>query len=325
MASYFLTADIGGTQIRAALCDASGRIHHRAHTLTYAREGRDAVIRRIQETLTQALGGLPLHQVRGIGVVAPGPLDPQTGVIVFAPNLPGWENVPLRQILRDYFGLPVSVGNDANLAALGEHRFGAGRGVQNLIYITVSTGIGGGVIADGRMLLGARGFAAEVGHHTIEADGRQCNCGNIGCLETLASGPAIARMAREAIAEGAASLLREMVNGQLDQITSRLVYEAALQNDALAIETLRRAGRYLGIGIVNLLHLFNPEMIIIGGSVAKAGDFLFVPMWEVIRARSHPIYWEQLRIVPPELGDDVGLLGALALVLSDAEARVPAG
>jgi len=325
MASYFLTADIGGTQIRAALCDESGRIHRRSHTLTYASEGKDAVIRRIQETLIQALGDFPLNQVCGIGVVAPGPLDPQTGVIVFAPNLPGWENVPLRQIIQDYFDLPVSVGNDANLAALGEHRFGAGRGVRNLIYITVSTGIGGGVIADGRMLLGARGFAAEVGHQTIEIDGPRCNCGNIGCLETFASGPAIARMAREAIAGGANSLLREMVYGQLDQITSRLVYEAALQNDTLAISTFHRAGRYLGIGIVNLLHLFNPEMIIIGGSVAKAGDFLFNSMWETIRARSHPIYWKDLRIVPPALGDDVGLLGALALVLSDAEARVPAG
>ncbi len=322
MANYFLTADIGGTQIRAALCDESGRIHRRAHTLTYASEGKDAVIHRIQEMLTQALGDLPLQQVCGVGIVAPGPLDPQAGVIVFAPNLPGWENVPLRQIVHNWFGLPVSVGNDANLAALGEHRFGAGRGVQNLIYITVSTGIGGGIIVDGRMLLGARGFAAEVGHHTIEADGPRCNCGNIGCLEMFASGPAIARMAREAIAGGAASLLRDMVNGQLDQITSRLVYEAALQNDQLAINTLHRAGRYLGIGIVNLLHLFNPEMIIIGGSVAKAGDFLFAPMWEVIRSRSHPIYWEHLRIVPPELGDDVGLLGALALALSDAEARV---
>ncbi len=323
MADYFLTADLGGTQIRAALCDATGRIHRRAQDLTRAAEGQEAVIARIKATLTEALGDTPLDQVRGIGIAAPGPLDPKAGVIVFAPNLIGWHNVPLRQIIQDHFGIPTFLGNDANLAALGEYRFGAGRGVQHLIYITVSTGIGGGIIEDGKLLLGARGFAAEVGHQTIQADGPRCNCGNIGCLEVLAAGPAIARMAREAITNGEQSVLQEMVQGDLDQISARLVYEAARQDDAVAIRALHQAGHYLGVGIINLLYLFNPEVIIIGGSVAKAGDFLFAPMWETIRARLHPLYWETLRIVPPELGDDVGLLGALALVLSQEPTQAP--
>ncbi len=323
MADYFLTVDLGGTQIRAALCDATGRIHRRVQDLTRAVEGQDAVIDRIKRALTQALGDTPRDRVRGIGIAAPGPLDPKAGVIVFAPNLFGWHNVPLRQIIQDHFGLPTFLGNDANLAALAEHRFGAGRGVRHLIYITVSTGIGGGIIEDGRLLLGARGFAAEVGHHTVEAEGPLCNCGNVGCLEMMSAGPAIARTAREAIERGAQSVLSSMVEGDLDRITGRLVYEAALQDDAVAIDALHRAGHYLGVGIVNLLHLFNPELIIIGGSVAKAGDFLFDPMWETIRARSHPIYWEHLRIVPPELGDDVGLLGALALILSEEPSQTP--
>ncbi|HEY66204.1 MAG TPA: ROK family protein [Caldilineae bacterium] len=321
MAEYFLTVDLGGTQIRAALCDAEGHIHRRANELTRAAEGRAAVIRRIKETMAKALGDVPSSRVRGIGIAAPGPLDPKRGIIIFAPNLHDWHNVPLRQIIQDHFGIPTFLGNDANLAALGEQRFGAGRGVHNLIYITVSTGIGGGIICDDRLLLGEGGFAAEIGHHTIKADGPRCNCGNVGCLEMYASGPAIARMAREAITSGERSLLQDMSQGDLEQITGKMVYEAALKEDPLAIEVLRRAGQYLGVGIVNLLHLFNPAMIIIGGSVAKAGDFLFQPMWEIIRQRSHPSYWEDLRIVPPELGDDVGLLGALALVLSEVQER----
>ncbi|MCD6291326.1 MAG: ROK family protein [Anaerolineae bacterium] len=320
MAEYYLTADIGGTQIRAALCDAEGRVYRRANDLTRAAEGQDAVIGRIKAALSQVMGDTPSEQIRGIGLAAPGPLDPKRGIIVFAPNLYGWHNVPLRQIIQDHFGFPTFLGNDANLAALAEHHFGAGRGVHNLIYITVSTGIGGGIIVDDRLLLGEHGFAAEIGHHTIDADGVRCNCGNIGCLETLASGPAIARMAREAIAAGEPSLLRDMTSEDPDQITGKLVYEAAVKGDALATHVLNRAGHYLGVGIVNLLHLFNPAMIIIGGSVAKAGDFLFEPMWETIRDRSHPIYWENLRIVPPELGDDVGLLGALSLVLDEQSA-----
>ncbi|NOZ29469.1 MAG: ROK family protein [Chloroflexi bacterium] len=319
MTDYYLTVDLGGTQIRAALCDAEGHIHRRVHDLTRPTEGRDAVIGRIQGAISQALGDTPRDQVQGIGIAAPGPLDPKQGVIIFAPNLHDWHNVPLRQIIQEHFGIPTHLGNDANLAALAEHRFGAGRGVHNLIYITVSTGIGGGIICDDRLLLGERGFAAEIGHHTIDADGMRCNCGNVGCLETLSSGPAIARMAREAIEHGQESLLREMSGDDLDQITGKMVHEAALQGDSLAVHVLHRAGHYLGVGIVNLLHLFNPAMIIIGGSVAKAGDFLFDPMWETIRDRSHPIYWENLRIVPPQLGDDVGLLGALALALSERE------
>ena len=325
MPPLYLTADIGGTQIRAALCDAAGHIYHRAQQLTLAQEGRDAVIGRIQATLAAALADTPPSQVGGIGIVAPGPLDPVAGVIVFAPNLPGWNNVPLRRIIQDHFGIPTLLGNDANLAALGEHRFGAGRGVHHLIYITVSTGIGGGIIIDDRMLVGARGFAAEVGHHTILADGLRCNCGNVGCLETVAAGPAIARMAREALAAGQPSLVRDLVNGDLARVDARTVHDAARQGDALAIAVLGRAGHYLGVGIVNPLHLYNPQMIIIGGSVAKAGPFLFDPMWATIRERSHPIYWEDLRIVPPELGDDVGLMGALALILSEQAAGAGSG
>ncbi len=314
MKKFIVGVDLGGTNIRAALADREGHILQRMKTKTLADEGPEAVLGRIKGAIRKVLP--PSDQVEAIGIVAPGPLDPWKGVILWAPNLPGWKNVPLKRILEEEFGLPTYVGNDANMAALAEQRFGAGRGVKDLIYITVSTGIGGGIIVDNRLLLGSRGFAAEVGHQTLEAHGPRCNCGNIGCLEVLAAGPAIARHAVELIEGGAESLIVDLVNGDLSKVTAEEVNEAAQRGDRVAIEVFRRAGFYIGVGIVNLLYLFNPSMIIIGGSVAKAGDLLFKPIWETVNSRISKIYRQGLSIVPAALGDDVGLMGAIALVLS---------
>jgi glucokinase len=308
--------DLGGTQIRAALADEEGRILRRASCLTLAEEGLEPVIGRIEGTIYEAMGSTDRGQVQGIGVVAPGPLDPRKGIIMKAPNLPGWKNVPLKDLVEKEFGLPVLVGNDANLAALAEQRFGAGQGIADLIYITVSTGIGGGIIANNRLLLGAQGFAGEVGHQTIEAHGPRCNCGSIGCLEALAAGPAIARSARQLIRTGIGMGIADLAGGDLDKVTAKEVNQAAQAGDPIAIEIFRQAGFYIGVGIVNLLHLFNPSLIIIGGSVAKAGDFLFEPIRATVRERAMAsYYWEHTPIVPATLGDDVGLLGAVALVL----------
>jgi glucokinase len=308
--------DVGGTQIRAALADGEGRIIHRTSCLTLAEEGLEPVIGRIKGAIYEVMGSTDRGQVRGIGITAPGPLDPWKGIIMEAPNLSGWKNVPLKELMEEEFGLPVLVGNDANLAALAEQRFGAGQGVADLIYITVSTGIGGGIIIDNKLLLGAQGFAGEVGHHTIEAHGPRCNCGNIGCLEALAAGPAIARCARELIRNGIGTTIADLVDGDLDKITAREVNQAAQAGDPVAIELFRQAGFYIGVGIVNLLHLFNPSLIVIGGSVTKAGDLLFEPIRATVRERAMAsYYWEDTPIVPAALGDDVGLLGAVALVL----------
>jgi glucokinase len=308
--------DLGGTQIRAALADGEGRILHRTSCLTLAEEGLEPVIGRIKGAIYEVMGSTDQGHVQGIGVVAPGPVDPRKGVIMDAPNLSGWKAVPLKDFMEDEFSLPVYVGNDANSAALAEQRFGGGQGIANLIYITVSTGIGGGIIADNKLLLGAQGFAAEVGHQTIEAHGPRCNCGNVGCLEVLAAGPAIARRARELIRDGAETTITDLVGGDLDKITAKEVNQAAQAGDPVAIGIFRQAGFYIGIGIVNLLHLFNPSLIVIGGSVAKAGDLLFEPIRATVRERAMASYfWENTPIVPATLGDDVGLLGAVALVL----------
>ncbi len=311
--------DLGATQIRAALADGAGSVLRRTRCLTLGQEGVEPVMGRIKGAIYEVMGSTDRQQVQGIGIVALGLSDPWKGIIVDAPNLSGWRNIPLKALLEEEFGLPVFVGNDANLAALAEQRFGAGQGVSNLIYITVSTGIGGGIIVDNRLLLGAQGMAGEVGHQTIEADGPPCNCGNVGCLEALAAGPAIARCARELIRTGVGTTIADRVGGDLDKITAREVSQAAQAGDPVAIELFRQAGFYVGVGIVNLLHLFNPSLIVIGGGVTKAGDLLFEPIRATVRQRAMAGYLrEDPFIVPATLGDDVGLLGAVALVLLQA-------
>jgi glucokinase len=227
-------------------------------------------------------------------------------------------NVPLKALLEQEFRIPVWVANDASLAALGEHRFGAGRGFSHLIYITLSTGIGGGFIIDGKLFLGAHGFAAEIGHMVIDPDGPRCVCGNFGCLEALASGSAIARMAQEGISSGKPSAILNLVDGDLSKVTAQTVEKAARSEDSLAKEIMERAGTSLGIGIVNLLHLFDPELLIIGGGVSKAGDLLFEPVRRVIAERAMHGF-KQAKIVPSALGDDSGLYGAVAWVLDKCQ------
>ncbi len=313
MPAYILAVDLGGTQIRAALCDAGGQIFRREATLTNAQEGFDAVIGRLVATMERALEGTAPAEISAIGIGAPGPLNPTTGVILDAPNLPGCQDVPLRNMITERFGRPTFLGNDANLAALAECTFGAARGVRDAVYLTISTGIGSGIVSGGQMVLGANGLAAEAGHMTVLAGGPRCSCGNRGCLEALAAGPAIARDVVRRIKAGKESRLKKMAGGDLAKIDARMVAEAARNGDRMSIRAYYRAGRYLGVGIVSLLHLFNPRMVVLGGSVTKAGALLFEPMQETVRAMAHTPYLDGLAIVQAALGDDVGLLGAVAL------------
>ena len=305
-----LAMDMGGTQLRFALFDEEYRILDRQAEPTHPEQGSQRVMDRIvsrMRTLGEQIGW---DRVRAVGVSAPGPLDPFRGVILQAPNLPGWRDVPVADHLRQALRCPAFVGNDANLAALAEQRRGAGRGRADVAYITVSTGIGGGVISGGRLVLGHHGLAGEVGHITLEPQGPLCNCGNHGCLEALASGTAIARRAREMVRAGARTLIDELAGGDLERITAELVHEAADRGDVVAVDLFRQAGRYLGIGIATLMCLFNPGMVIVGGSVAKAGHLLFVPMEATLRERIYPAYWQDCPVVQAALGDDVGLIGA---------------
>jgi glucokinase len=314
--TYVLAVDLGGTQIRAALCDAQGSILRREAALTSSDEGLPAVLERIVRCCVDALGGVGIEEIAGVGVGAPGPLNPNTGIVLEAPNLRGWKNVPLRALLAERLGRPTFLGNDANLAALAEHTHGAARQARDMIYLTVSTGIGSGIISNGQLLLGVNGLGAEAGHMIIDMHGPQCGCGNQGCLEAFASGPAITRDVVARLRLGKKSSLTKISGGDLSRIDARMISEAAQGGDRLARKSFVRAGRALGVGIVNLLHLFNPRMVVLGGSVTKAGPFLFDPLETTVRALAGPYYLDGLSIVQAALGDDVGLLGAAALAIN---------
>lgn len=310
--------DLGGTQIRAVLADERGNLLRRLGCDTLASEGPAAVLDRIVAAVREVTAGA--SGVASIGIGAPGPIDSSAGVVTTPPNLPGWSNVPLGSIVEQSTGIPAVLGNDANLAALGEFTFGAGREVQHLIYITVSTGVGGGIIIAGRLLEGQRGAAGEVGHMVVEPGGPLCNCGGHGHLEALVSGTAIGRQAREAVASGAPTMLADLARGNVEGITARTVTEAATLGDTLAIELLTHAGRRLGYAVTNLVHLFNPQMVAIGGGVANAGALLLKPMRDTVLAGREllPVFKEDLKLVPASLGRDVGLYGAVALALREA-------
>ncbi len=319
MEEWVIAVDLGGTLLRVALCNNQGEIQARHVEPTLAEEGPESVLMRLIASVRRLGDSVGWDRIQAIGVSSPGPLDPWRGVIHWSPNLPGWHQVPLVERLQAAVGRPVFLGNDANLAALAEQRRGAGRGQSDLVYLTISTGIGGGVISHGRLVLGRGGLAGEVGHMTLEANGPRCNCGNIGCLEALASGTAIARQARELVAAGARTRIADLAAGDLDRIDARLVHQAASDGDVVAVDLFRKAGVYLGIGLVNLMYLFNPALFVIGGGVAKAGDLLFVPMHATLRARIHEIYWKDCPVVPAALGDDVGLIGAAILAWERGE------
>lgn len=302
----FIVADVGGTQIRVGIF-LPGTI-------------KPLLIKKIRtvegdQTPTQRLIGLIREiwptdlEIASIVVAAPGFLDPVEGYIYDAINVPGWVNLPIRQILEAEFKVPVLTGNDANLAALGEWRYGAGKGYHDLLYITISTGIGGGVIANDRLLLGARGFACELGHVTVIPEGPMCGCGQRGHLEAVAAGPAIARFVQEKIAVGFESVLSGKAN-----ISAKDISVAAKAGDALCIRALHQAGTYIGYALADFLHLFNPAIIIFGGGVGLSGSLIFDPILAALPERIMGRgYIDQLIITTARLGDEAGLIGGLAL------------
>ena len=312
-----LGVDLGGTKIAAALATTQGEIVARGRRPTPAQAGPDAVINSVCATINEVLSAKELQPSRlsGIGIAAAGIIDSANGKVIFSPNLPGWHEVPLREAIEQRFGIPAYLGNDANLAALGEWRFGVEKKVANLIYVTVSTGIGGGIIADGKLYTGACGAAGEIGHMTIDVNGPRCRCGNIGCWETLASGTALAREAVKRITEGARTSIIELVGGDVSKIDANIVGLTAKQGDELAQELVSRLGYYFGVGLANLVNIFNPELILVGGGVAKMGDLLLQPAIKVVKERAFSTSANAVEIKPATLGDDSGILGAVAFVL----------
>lgn len=321
MSFLVLALDIGGTNFRLALADERGRILKRRSGPTRPEEGPERLLKRVKRGVEGLLSDPDMKRmVKGVGVGAAGPLDLESGMLLHPPNLPGWHHVPLKSMLEESLDFPVWLRNDVDLGALGEHRFGAGRGFQQLIYLALGTGIGGGVILGGQLLSGTRVSAMEAGHMVVSPGGPRCNCGREGCLEALASGTAIARRAAERLLRGEQSQLIEMVNGKAERITAELVARAANKGDRLAQQVLQEAGRWLGIGVVNLILLFDPEVVIIGGGVAGAGDFLLEPVRQAVKRWVVPYFEREVPVVRSRLGGNSNLMGAVALALDEIQA-----
>ncbi len=311
---YVLGVDIGGTNLVVGAVTEDGLlVRGLVSEPTGAPDGPDAVINRIvrisQAVMAETRRQDPAAEILGVGIGSPGPLDRKRGIVIFTPNL-RWKDMPVRDRIGDALGLAASLDNDANCAMLGEHWVGAAKGARDAVCFTLGTGIGGGIVVDGKLVHGASDAAAEVGHITIDVNGRRCGCGNDGCLEAYASGPAIARRAVEAIEAGAASTIAARAGGDLTKITAQTVFEAAAGGDALADELVRDTARYLGVGIANLLNIMNPEVVVICGGVTKAGDHLFVPLRREVARRAFKPAVDACRIVPGMLEGTAGVVGA---------------
>jgi len=311
-----LAIDLGGTKIVAAIIN-KGQVIAKEYQPTLADEGVQSVIKRILSMIDHLLGlrNLDSSQLDSISIAAAGAIDFEKGLVTFSPHLPGWYDIPLKDMVREKYGVNTFLINDASAAALGEHQFGAGKGVNNLVMLTVGTGIGGGIVINGKLYSGPSGSAGEIGHMTIDVNGPKCNCGNIGCLETLASGTAVAKEAIRRISQGERSSLTEIVEGKIENITAEQVEVAARNGDSLALEVISKAATYLGIGLVNLVNIFNPEMIIIGGGLAKMEELLLEPARRIVKERAFQLSARLVRIVPAQLGDDAGVLGAAIFAL----------
>jgi glucokinase len=315
---FIIGVDLGGTNIVVgAMPEDGSRVMAVRSEPTHSERGTEAVVDRIVAMIAGVISevmnstGARPTDFLGVGVGAPGPLDREAGVVIVAPNL-GWRDFPLRDRVGDAIRLPVTLDNDANCATVGEWWRGAAQGANHVIGITIGTGIGGGVILDGKLFHGASDVAGEIGHTTIDSTGRYCKCGNYGCLEAYASGPAIALRAREALERNEESRLRLLVNGNLEAITAATVYDAAREGDALAREIVRDTARFLGTGIANILNILNPDVVVIAGGVTQAGDSLFEPLRaEVLRRAFRPAV-AACRIVPGTLPGTAGMVGAVA-------------
>ena len=310
---YYIGCDLGGTNIKAGLVNVtSGQVIFSKSIPTFSREGHDAVIERMAEVMASLIVETQIQNrdIGGVGVSAPGMLDLEKGETVFLPNLPGhWRNVPLKARLEEKLKLPVALLNDVRAITYGEWAFGAGKGVENMACFAIGTGIGGGLIVNNKLVLSNGGTAGEFGHLTIDIHGPLCGCGNNGCLEAYASGPAIATMGVRAVEQGWTTKIAELCGGDLNLIDTKLIADAALSGDKVAKDIWESAGYYLGISVANVILIAGPERIVISGGVAAAGELLLEPIRKVIKERIFVVPIDKIDVVQGTLGTDAGILG----------------
>ena len=307
--------DVGGTNVKIALVDGDGKIIYSNSVPTYAQMGYEYTVNNIKQAIKDLMKetNTESKDIQGIGFDFPGQVDCKTGVVKNAPNIPGWVNVPIAQMIEDEFHIPTRIDNDVRCAALGELKFGAGRGCENFVCITVGTGIGSGLVINGKVVRGAANAAGEIGHIKLQMeDGPLCGCGDSGCLEAFASGPSIVAMAQEYLKGGKSAKFRELAGD--GEITPYIVAKAAEAGDPVAKRIFEKMGYYIGMGLTSVINLLNPEKIIIGGGVAECGELLLDPIRRTINDRAMKVQREAVEIVPAELGNSAGVIGASMLV-----------
>ena len=323
METHVVGIDIGGTKLATVVADSAGHILSKVRKPTLPEKGPEYALQllfnMVRETIE--LAGLAQKSVSAIGVSCGGPLDTKTGVVYSPPNLPGWDALPLKANLESEFHIPVTIENDANASALAEFRFGGGRGYKALLYMTMSTGIGGGIIVNGEIYHGANDSAGEVGHQILLPNGPSCGCGKRGCLEALCSGPAIARRAQDAIrehlanGETSATTLLNLANNSIANVKSEHVLAAARTGDTLALQLVDETAYYMGWGIANLVNILNPDIVLLGTIAIAAGDLLLNPIRKTVSEFAMTRPAETVKIEPAQLGNALGDLAAIALVL----------
>ena len=312
---YNIGVDIGGTNVKIALVDEKGAIAYSNSVPTRAEMGYEYTIQNIISTIKDSLkeSKNDISDIGGIGFGLPGQIDSINGIVRLLPNIPSWVEVPLAKIVQSEFNIPVKLDNDVRVATLGELNFGAGKGCKNLICLTVGTGVGSGIVLNGQLVRGASMTAGEIGHVIVEShNGEICGCGATGCLEAYASGPSVVKMANEYIAGGKSTKYKEIAAGS--EITPYIVYEAAKQGDAVAKRIFTIVGEYLGVALVSVVNLLNPEKIIVGGGVGQAGDLILDPIREAIKKRCIPTSAAAVEVVPAQLGESAGVVGASLLI-----------
>lgn len=311
--------DLGGTNVRAAATTRDGKIVGEGRVPSLATEGVDVTIGQIIKSVRSAVAsaGIDLSQVAGVGMGVPGWHNSKEGITMWSPNFKDWHGIQLLAPIKEDLELPVFMGNDVNVAALGEYRFGAGRNVKTLVMLTLGTGIGGGIILDGKLWVGANDAAAEIGHTVVLPDGPLCSCNRYGCLESLAGRDAIVKRAARKIQLGRPSMLIQDEDWLRWSVTPADIAKAAEAGDEVAIETMAETAYYVGVGVANAINLINPEMVIIGGGIAQAGDVLWGPLQRTINALALAQSRRVCKVVRAELGDDAGIMGGVTLVLQE--------
>ena len=319
MKRYVVGIDIGGTKLATVVADSTGHILNKVRRPTLSEKGPEYALQLLFDMVreTTELAGLEQAAISAIGVSCGGPLDTKTGIVYSPPNLPGWDALPLKAQLESEFQIPVTIENDANASALAEYRFGGGRGYNAVLYMTMSTGIGGGIVIDGQVYHGANDSAGEVGHQILLPDGPSCGCGKRGCLEALCSGPAIARRAQAAVRNDStsATALLDLANGRIEDVKSEHVLEAARQGDVLALQLVEEIAYYMGWGIANLVNILNPDIVLLGTIAIAGGDLLLDPIRKIVSEFAMTRPAEAVKIAPAQLGDTLGDLAAVALVV----------